>query len=85
MRKQYKEKGGYIVNSQILYNIKSYITERKDQLQDRYECTASDYSLGRLDLIDELVNFIEVEEMMSGKPWVGDTDNWDFYYDIYET
>ncbi len=66
--------------NQILDNIKMYITERKDQLQDRYECTESDYSLGRLDLIDELMIFIEVEEMMS-RP---DRDFWDFDYNIYE-
>lgn len=71
------KKEGYIVPNQILYNIKYYITERKDQLQDRYECTESDYSLGRLDLISELINFIEIEEMMSNY-------NWDFDYDIYE-
>lgn len=66
--------------NQILNNIKKYTLERKDQLQDRYECTESDYSLGRLDLIDELINFIEVEEMMS-RP---DRDFWDFDYNIYE-
>ena len=65
-------------DSQILYNIKQYAKERQNQLQDRYECTSTDYSLGKLDLIDGLVNFIEVEEMMTRGC------HHDFNYDIYE-
>lgn len=49
--------------NQILYNIKSYITERQNQLTDRYECTNADYSLGKLDALDELSNYITGELM----------------------
>ena len=44
--------------------LKMYITERQEQLQDRYECTTSDYSLGKLDVIEEISNYITGEEMM---------------------
>lgn len=51
------------MTNQILYNIKSYITERQNQLTDRYECTGSDYSNGKLDALDELSNYITGELM----------------------
>lgn len=50
--------------TQVLENLKMYITERQDQLQDRYECTTSDYSLGKLDVLEEISNYITGEEMM---------------------
>ena len=49
--------------TQILDSLKMYITERQDQLQDRYECTSSDYSLGKLDVLEEISNYILGEEM----------------------
>ena len=49
--------------TQILDSLKMYITERQDQLQDRYECTTSDYSLGKLDVLEEISNYIIGEEM----------------------
>ena len=52
------------MSNQILDSLKMYITERQEQLQDRYECTTSDYSLGKLDVIEEISNYITGEEMM---------------------
>ena len=52
------------MSNQILDSLKMYITERQDQLQDRYECTTSDYSLGKLDVLEEISNYITGEEMM---------------------
>ena len=49
--------------TQILDSLKMYITERQDQLQDRYECTTSDYSLGKLDVLEEISNYILGEEI----------------------
>ena len=49
--------------TQILENLKMYITERQDQVQDRWECTTSDYSLGKLDVLEEISNYILGEEM----------------------
>lgn len=51
------------MTQQLLSNIKTYITERHEQMVDRYECTHSDYSLGKLDILDELENFITGELM----------------------
>lgn len=48
------------MTSQILNNIKSYITEQKSQFTDNYECTSSDY-YG--DCIDELSNYITGSEI----------------------
>lgn len=50
--------------TQILENLKMYITERQEQVQDRWECTTSDYSLGKLDILEEISNYILGEEMM---------------------
>lgn len=51
------------MTNQILNNIKMYLAERVSHLTDRYECTASDYSLGKLDALEELENFITGEFM----------------------
>lgn len=49
--------------NQILSNLKMYIEERKKHVMDRCECTESEYSLGKLDFIDEISNFITGEAM----------------------
>ena len=49
--------------NQILNNIKMHLAERQSQISDRFECTASDYSLGKLDALYELENFITGEFM----------------------
>ncbi len=51
------------MNETILMNLKSYITERQQQLLDRYECTHSDYSHGKLDGLDEISNYLDGELM----------------------
>lgn len=51
------------MTSAILDNIKGYITERNQQLIDRYECTHSDYARGKLDGLEEIINYITGEEM----------------------
>jgi hypothetical protein len=51
--------------TQILENLKMYITERQEQVQDRWECTLSDYHLGKLDVLEEISNYILGEEMMT--------------------
>mgnify|MGYP001008422196 CR=1 FL=1 len=50
--------------TQILDSLKMYITERQEQVQDRWECTTSDYHMGKLDVLEEISNYILGEEMM---------------------
>ena len=51
------------MTNQILNNLKIYIKEREKEVSDRYECTNADYYEGKLDGLDELINFITGEEM----------------------
>lgn len=51
------------MTNQILSNLKAYLTERKEQLEHRCECTESNYSLGKLDALEEISNYITGEAM----------------------
>lgn len=51
------------MTNQILNNLKSYITERQKQTESRYESTESEYSLGKSDALEEIINYIIGEEM----------------------
>ena len=51
------------MTNQILSNVKMYLTERQKQVTEMYECTNADYYEGKLDGLDELINFITGEEM----------------------
>ncbi|MGJ0846565.1 hypothetical protein ACR77J_07745 [Tissierella praeacuta] len=46
----------------ILYNIKSYMEECKNQITDKYECTDTDYNLNELDIS----NYITEEILQLG-------------------
>jgi hypothetical protein len=69
--------------AQVLDNLKRYMAERRNQLQEWYECTNADYTNGKLDGIEEIINYLQGEEM-AVKDWNTDYDSWDFHYDIYE-
>lgn len=51
------------MTDQILNNLKFYLAERRKNILDRYECTESDYSSGKLDGLEEIINYITGEEM----------------------
>lgn len=70
-------RGGAYVDNQIIHSIASHITDKQSQLCEQYECTSTDYHLNELDRIDELINYIKVEDIMLNC-------GWDFYYDLYE-
>ena len=70
------------MSNQILDSLKMYITERQEQLQDRYECTTSDYSLGKLDVLEEISNYITGEEMMIMPDDIAASIQNDFKYKI---
>ncbi|HSH51416.1 MAG TPA: hypothetical protein VK982_06800 [Bacteroidales bacterium] len=50
---------------QILSNLMAHLRERKDEVYDRYISTKSAYSDGKLDGIEEIINYITGEEMCS--------------------
>lgn len=59
--------------SQLLDNIKTYISEQKEQIQNNFECTQADYANNLNALYKDL-----------NTDWNTDYDSWDFDYNIYE-